>query len=118
MFLLGSLFIFAVLKTQHLASRHNPAVTSFISEDALSAEDIFELSENDFMFAFTLQDGVSHEAKMDKKYIKWQAAFYNFLDGKLDKWHMVDVYPCTDTDYAKFFEPGKQTKGRFEYHVE
>ena len=97
---------------------HNPSVTSFISEDALSSDDVFQLSENDFMFAFTLQDGVSRKAKMDRRYIKWQAAFYSFLNGKLEKWHLVDVYPCTETDYEKFYEPGKQTKGRFEEHRE
>ena len=31
---------------------------------------------------------------------------------------MVDVYPCTEKDYAKFYEPAKQTKGLFEEHRE
>ena len=59
-------------------------MTSLISDDALSPEDIFELSENDFMFVFTLQDGVSKKVKMYERYIKWQVVFYSFDDAKLD----------------------------------
>ena len=111
--MMGSTLMFALLKTQHLLSRQNPAVTSFISEDALSPEEKFELASDDFMIAFTLVDGVSKEPKLDQRYIKWQAAFYETANGKFDNWHAVDVYSCTQTDYAKFKEPDKKSKSRF-----
>ena len=46
-------FLFASLKLQHLLSKHNPQVNSFVEESAFDIDDKFSIaSHSDFMIAF------------------------------------------------------------------
>ena len=49
------LFMFSVLKLQHLLSKHNPVVNSFVERDAFDDSDIWNgEEEQDFMMAFAV----------------------------------------------------------------
>ena len=110
---ISATFMFALLKLQILLTKKNPSVTKFLNEGALSMDDNFDLYDSDFMIAFTLIDGIAETAMLDKRFIKWQAAYYTFESGKLVDWFPVDFYKCKDEDFAKFHEPSASTKGRF-----
>ena len=65
-------FLFAVLKLQHLLSKHNPTVNTFVQRDAFDETDVWRGADNDdFMMAFAVVDFVTGEVKNDPRFVKW-----------------------------------------------
>ena len=104
------IFLFAVLKFQHLISKHNPSVNTFVERDAFDENDVWVGSETDFMMAFAVTDYLTGEIKADKKFVKWFAQYHIQEDGE---WSSVEVpmYECTEADFARFHKPSKSAAG-------
>ena len=76
-------FLFATLKLQHLLSRHNPSVNTYIEKDAFDDSDIWLGTENeDFMLAVTVVDYATGEVKDDPKFVKWFGQYVDVTDGQ------------------------------------
>ena len=70
------LFMFALLKLQHLLSKHNPQVNSFVEKDAFDENDVWTTGDSDdFMMAFTATHFINGEVKNDPKFVKWYAQY-------------------------------------------
>lgn len=81
--ILSVTFLFATLKLQHLLSRHNPSVNTFVEKDAFDDSDIWLGTDNeDFMLAVTVVDYATGEVKDDPKFVKWYGQYINVTDGQ------------------------------------
>ena len=97
--------LFALLKLQHLLSKHNPTVNVFTEHAVFGESDVWTGGENeDFMMAFAVVDYVSGEVRDDLSFVKWFAHQWIEEDGVASQVE-VDMYPCTEEDFAKFYEP-------------
>ena len=86
------MFIFALIKLEHLANRKNPDLSSII--ESIDEGEIYDLNEEDFMMAFTLEHW-STGIKNDTRYFQWvlQVSTSSAFNGG------VQFYPmhrCTD----------------------
>lgn len=96
------LFLYAVLKFQHLMSKHNPVVNTFVERDALDEDFVWTGTDNeDFMMAFTLTHFIEGEVKDDPKYVKWYAEYVEQASGNFT-YSEVPVHRCTEEDMARF----------------
>ena len=112
--MISAVFIFALLRTSQILNNENVIVTSYVAEDALGIDEVFEFEDSDFMIAFTLTDELTLEPKNDKRFVKWQAAYYTFIDDDIDQWSLLDVHQCTESDYEKFYLPTSRAHKQFE----
>ena len=69
--MISAVSVFALLRTSQILKNENVVVTSYVAEDALSIDDVFEFEDSDFMIAFTLTDEVTLAPKNDKRFVKW-----------------------------------------------
>ena len=98
-------FLFALLKLQHLLSKHNPTVNTFTEHAAFGESDVWTGEENnDFMMAFTVVDYESGEVRDDLSFVKWFAHLWIVVDGEASLVE-IPMNPCSDEDFAKFYEP-------------
>ena len=66
------LVLFAVLKLQHLLSKHNPQVNTFVTRDHFEDSDIFTPGEDDnFSIASVVTNFITLDVKDDPLYVKW-----------------------------------------------
>ena len=101
-------FLFAILKLQHLMSKHNPSVNSFVEEGAFDLDEKFSTADKeDFMMAFqavTWLDGVRN----DPYYVKWMATYWIFENGEYST-RAIPMRDCTESDFEKFYPPTKES---------
>ena len=89
------LFLFAVLKLQHLLSKHNPSVNTFVERDVFDEEDIWYGAENEeFAMAFSVTHFIDGDVKNDPKFVKWYAEYVIQKDGELS-FKQVPMHQCT-----------------------
>ena len=70
------LFMFSVLKFDHLLSKHNPQVNTFVDKDVFDENDVWNAdADDDFIMAFAVADFITGEVKDDPKFVKWFASF-------------------------------------------
>lgn len=70
------LFMFSVLKFDHLLSKQNPQVNVYVERDVYDESDEWNAGEDDdFIMAFTVGDFVTGEVKDDPKFVKWFANY-------------------------------------------
>ena len=70
------LFLFAVLKLQHLLSNHNPQVNYFVERDAFDENYIWNAEQDDdFMVAFTVTNFIDGTVKDDPNFVKWLVTY-------------------------------------------
>ena len=99
--------MFSVLKLQHLLSKHNPQVNSFVERDAFDDQDVYWAEDDDeFMIAFLVTHFIKGDVKNDPKYVKWFAEFVLQEDGVFS-YGEVPMHVCNETDFAKFHPPNR-----------
>ena len=64
-------FIFALHKTQHMITRHNPIVSKYTIDGGVPNDERLDLSDPNFMMIFALTDVVTGNALNDPRYVKW-----------------------------------------------
>ena len=80
-FLMTLLFLFALLKLEHLVTRKNPTITVF--EEPLSmingdGVESFDMRSDNFMMAFAAEDDITKEPKSDPRFVQWVASFTEY----------------------------------------
>ena len=93
--------IFALLKLEHLLLRINPHIVQKVKENVFDNTDKFNLAENDFMMAVTVEryDGSS---AMDPRYIQPIATLVRSMPDSYEEF-ITPMKPCTDTQLAKLY---------------
>ena len=95
-------FVFSIVKFSHLISRQNPTVNTYMDREVFSPEDLFNVVDEEFMVAFSLENYNTQDSRMDTNYIKFFVQFSNMTDGKRETTE-VPLHDCTDEDYARFY---------------
>lgn len=89
------LFLFAVLKLQHLLSKHNPSVNTFVERDVFDEEDVWYGAENEeYAMAFSVTHFIDGDVKNDPKFVKWYAEYVIQKDGEFS-YKQVPMHQCT-----------------------
>ena len=66
------------------------------------------------MLGFAIVDEVTWEPKNDPAYVEWTAYFKNFTNDEESEKIMIDVLPCTEQDYSKFYPTLESNKEEVE----
>lgn len=87
-------FLYATLKVQHLLSRHNPSINTYVDEGAFDLDEKFSpLEQGDFMMAFQVTSWLDGD-KNDPFFVKWIAILWIYEENDLRTVH-IPTYNCT-----------------------
>lgn len=67
---------FAIMKLADMLQRQNPAVTQFVQQDAFSADEVYDLRENNFRMAFGIEHIFTGNSLDDQRYVRWVAHYH------------------------------------------
>jgi len=106
-------FMFASIKMMHLLSRYNPNVSYFVMQDNFEPDYEFNFADENFMFAFALEEVFTDELKDDTRFVKYFVTYGTYAPD-MPTVKELPIYPCREEDYAKFFPVEKKSAGRLE----
>ena len=76
------LFLFSIVKFQHMMTRHNPQIVMYDEIDALDSRDVYRPAEAEgFMVAIGFVHFLTGAPLNDPRYVKWVNMFSNFGSG-------------------------------------
>ena len=73
LFVMIILLLFSVLKFEHLTSKHNPQVNTYVQHDALNGFRYYLNDESGFMVAFAFENHFTYEPLLDPRFVKFFA---------------------------------------------
>ena len=94
--------LFAILKFVNMINKENPTVFSYFEPDAVDVDYMFNMIDEDFMIAFSLEDYNTGETKMNTDYVKFYAMYSDMKDGVRETTE-VPLHKCTEEDYSRFY---------------
>ena len=65
-----------------MANGDNPIINRLVIPDYYGADEIVNLHEINFRFAFTVEGFVKRVRKDDPRFVKWNVRFYGFRNGE------------------------------------
>ena len=102
------LFMYSTLKFTHLASKHNPNISSFDKVDHYN-DQFINLNARNFRIAITFEDYLSPiKQKSDSRYVKYLFRIYGKRKG-IEFQKILPYHVCTDEDYDEFYPTKKQS---------
>ena len=113
-FLIIIIFIsYGSLKFIHLMEKRNPQVIQVTERGVFGSDDIIDLDDIGFKFAFTIENYASNERRDDPAFVKYIVKQPYFRDGVWNENHLT-YHECNETDWKDFAPPGKTFKNKFE----
>ena len=103
-------FVFGVVKFAQMFSRDNPSVNTYFEKEVYTIEDKFNMVDEEFMVAFSLEDYNTGEAKTDPNYVKMYALYSDMVEGKR-KSYEIPLHPCDDSDWELFYPVEANSEG-------
>ena len=103
--ILATVLLYAVIKFNHLHTRHNPYMSSFLTD--ITKTDSINLDEEphykQFKIAFSVEDYYPpKKLKNDPRYTKWIFRLFGQRDNvNYERW--LNAHMCTEDDYAEFY---------------
>ena len=85
-------------------------MVSYLVRDAYGLEENFDIVDEDFMVAFTLEDYDTQETKMDTRYVKYYALYSNMTNGNRTMTE-VPLHYCTEEDFERFYPVESRSAG-------
>ena len=79
----------------------------------MTEDDKLYPSDTTFQMAFVIEDTNTGVLLDDPKFVKWFAIYVHGVEGKFTK-RAVPMYPCTDDEFSKFYEPSKAYTDRYD----
>ena len=102
--------MFATTKTIQLVNGANPTVSSVAVPEAVDVNEIVNLGETNFRFAFTLESKL--KVRNDPKFLRWYVRSFGKRDGKsFEKIHPIHL--CTDDDMREFYPVSPEWSSSF-----
>ena len=92
---------YGVLKFIHLITKHNSNVASVLETGVFDFNDVTNLNEVGFRFAFSVRDFRSKELKDDPRYVKYLVRMYGRKEGKEFE-RILPYHKCEESDWDKF----------------
>ena len=65
------------------------------------------------MMAFSLENYFENKSLNDSRFIKWYAHYVSEIDGVYSA-SEIPVYPCTETDFARFYPVDRRGESRLK----
>ena len=110
-FLMIIIFLtYGSLKFIDLIENPNPLIVEVTENDVFELDDVFNLDEIGFKFAFTIENYLSSERRDDSAYVKYLARYYIKKDGIWGE-KLLSYHECDETDWIDFAPPAKEYKG-------
>ena len=107
------MLLYAFIKFNHMMAKHNPNISQVLQKNHFTENERFVPLNENFRFAFTLEDYLTAEVKDDPKYIKLIARIASQTGGESQN-REIRYHKCTEEDYADFMPPNKDTIGPLE----
>ena len=62
----------------------------------------FDISEENFIMAFAIEDYTTSQPRIDPRFVKWNARYIVYTDNEITEEKLVTLVPCTEIDFARF----------------
>ena len=95
------LLMFGSIKMIHLWDRHNPNVSQLLEKDYYSSADLFNIQDEKWRIAFSIEDYLTSKLSIDERYIKFFVRATGRKDG-VDTARTLPFHKCTDADLGEF----------------
>ena len=104
---------YGLLKMIHLLDKANPNVTVVNDKDVYDFNDILNLDEINFRFAWSIEGYHSREMINNPKYVKYLVRKVGRKDGESFE-KVMDYHICTEDDWAEFTPPSRGSADGWE----
>ena len=111
-----TLIMYAGLKFVHMTSRHNPNISSFISEGHFDSSTKVNLVEEKFKFAFAIEGHIDKELKDSPEYVKYIMRMVTKTDGEFSEL-LINYHKCTTEELLSFPPPTIESEGLFKKYL-
>ena len=105
--------LYGLTKFIQLTSKHNPNVSSWVEQGAVTSETILDFKKEGFNIAFGAEGYLDKEIKDDERYVKFFTRLVTHRDGE----EIETIIPnrrCREEDFELFSPPIHSSKGMFE----
>ena len=86
----------------HLATKHNPNISTYYLEDGMSNGNVLNLNEKGFRMAVSVESFLGKKQKNDPKYVKYIFRLAGKKNG-ISYQKILPYHTCTDEDYDQFY---------------
>ena len=104
------LLTYSTVKLQHLLTRHNPNISSFLESGVLDSDTKFNFRDNGVKFAFGIEGFIDKQLKDDPRYVKVITRLYGHMNGELYE-KFIPVHYCTEEELDAFPAPTSESEG-------
>ena len=94
--------IYGTLKFSHLMGKHNPTISEVTETGVYSSSDKFNLNDEGFRFAFTIEGYADKKIKDDPAYVKYIVRVTGSKDG-VGYEKLVPYHKCNESDWDNFY---------------
>ena len=95
------LLAYGSLKFIDLIEKRNPQINIVTEQDVFNSDDLINLDEIGFKFAFTIENYLSNERRDDPAYVKYLVRYYTSKDG-VESNRLLTYHKCNETDWIDF----------------
>ena len=74
--------LYGLLRFLHLATKHNPNISTYYSEDGMSNGNVLNLNERGFRIAVSMESYLGKKQLNDPKYVKYIFRLTGYKGGK------------------------------------
>ena len=99
--------MYTALKSLHLTTRYNADVAELLEKNHFTDAELFNIHDENWRIAFTLEDYLTSKMKMDPRYVKFYVRTVGKKDG-VPTQRAIPFHRCTNDDLAEF-DPVEQT---------
>ena len=108
--------LYGATKTQHLINKANPTVSSIKIPNAIDKNEIINLGDSNFRFAFSLE--TLNKPKNDSKFVRWLVRTYGNRNGENFE-NILSIHRCTAEDMSGFYPISSEWVASFSHrHVD
>ena len=104
---------YATIKFSHLIDKHNPNLAQYTEKNIYDLNDVINLNDINFRFAFTVEGYLDREMKADPAYVKYLVRIFGIKDG-IEYQEFIPYHRCTDDDWAQFYPPADSARDGWE----
>ena len=105
--------LYGLTKFIQLTSKHNPNVSSWVEQGAVTSETILDFKEEGFNIAFGVEGYLDKEIKDDERYVKFFTRLVTQRGG-IQSETIIPSKRCSTEDFALFSPPIQSARGMFE----
>ena len=102
LFLLILIIFYGAHKSDMLLNKLNPIVNKITQPEAIDDQEVINIGQSNFRFAFTLENIYRTDIKNDPAFMRWRVRHYGRKDGVKFQ-NILPIHNCTADDLAQFY---------------